>query len=93
MTDCPICAEEIAPTDGVTARSFPEGPNPAAEDPPKAWSVEDGYWAHVVCTDDGVKRWNRVGRPGDSPLDWARSNGLNWTGLSQQSERASLILD
>lgn len=93
MTDCPVCAEPLEPNDGIVARSFPEGPHPNAERPATAWSVEDGYWVHISCTKDGVERWCRAGRPGSSPLSWVRSNGLNWTGLQAQAERARLILD
>lgn len=93
MTDCATCGRPLKPSDGLVSRSFPEGPSPDAEDPCKAWSVEDGYWVHIACTEDGTQRWCRAGRPDSGPLAWIRRNGLNWTGLQGQAVRGRMVLD
>lgn len=99
MTDvCAVCAEPIRPADGVVAQAvdpaqyerFQERLDDGLDAIPAAgWR----YWVHVSCTKDGTERWCRAGRPEASPLDWTRTQGLNWTGLQGQAERGRSILD
>lgn len=93
---CAVCGEEIRPLDGVVAQRF----DPAQVERVQELAGGDAiaaagprYWIHVGCTKDGVERWCRVGRPEGSPLEWTRSQGLNWTGLQGQATRGRMILD
>jgi hypothetical protein len=38
----------------------------------------EGLRAHVACTAEGVRRWNREGQPHESPLDWSRYEQVTW---------------
>lgn len=91
--DCATCGRPIEPVDQLTTRAFPDGPNPAAADPIPSVLDEHGFYIHLACSSDGAKRWNRAGRPGEGPLSWVRSNGLNWTGLQGGGYDARTVLE
>lgn len=75
MERCAICGEGIRDDDYWTvldvATSLGELPAPA----------------HVACTQQGVERWCREGRPHASPLEADRREGWAWTASPQTGER------
>lgn len=93
---CAVCGEEIEPLDGVVAQEVDPSQYERFQERLDGAAIEAAgfrYWVHIACTKDGVERWCRVGRPGSSPLDWTRTQGLNWTGLQGQATRGRSILD
>jgi len=91
---CPVCTDLIIRADDVTRRRY-RGPPPEDGELLEASSASDRtsdqVWVHLACTADGVDRWLRAGRPADSPVDWVRSNGLRWTGLSSEGYRGGMV--
>lgn len=72
--NCGICDEPILDGDAVVTR---------VETAPGVREM-----VHVVCTKDGVERWNRENRPNRSPLLWERAERPTWTAAGAAREPA-----
>lgn len=97
MPDCGICGREIRRDDHLTTRDFYSAADLDCQ--PLEAAAESGdldsraLWVHIACTADGVERWCRAGRPYDSPLEWVRKAGINWTGLDRPGYRGGMVID
>lgn len=61
---CLCCGRSIEDRDVLVQAPHPESGHP--------------IWVHVTCTKHGIERWLRENRPGNSPLEWARSERPTW---------------
>lgn len=64
---CLVCDRRIRLTDHFADRRV--------LDPDGGTAIERG---HRACLKEGVERWNRAGRPHDSPLTASRREGWSW---------------